>query len=163
MIQIYDDAIDISKAGSSRFIIIKGLDMILCDKGKSLLKYLKEGYELKSIFSNGIEYNTYVVRNSEPVKYNTCKSVLEDILKAGIPDNKTLVFAFQTFYTQDHQVESKNVDISVVDGSHCLMSIKLFDNEADTIQNIMYMINAKLDTDGFISYLESYFERMENK
>lgn len=55
MMQVYINAMENSKGFNKiQYVVAKGLDILCCSYGKRLLNYLKDGYEIKDKFHNGI-------------------------------------------------------------------------------------------------------------
>lgn len=158
MMQVYINAMECSKGfNKTQYVIAKGLDIFYCSYGKELLSYLKDGYEIKDKFNNGISERKW--RVDDP-------NIIDCILKiAGCNlEYDFLYINTQEFY--EHNVsETVYMYFDVWNKNHpttVYITLKsIYDPEyikgqknARSILDMLFIWNVKQDKDSIIDLLE---------
>lgn len=112
MMNIYVNAILGSRTGKTRYVIEKGLDLLLIDNKRNLLEYLKNGWNIKGKYHNGVGYYSYRIDDEAII------SILSNYLKSKhkiycTSVITTIYFSFQEFFDRSAKSEGMNVDVTI--------------------------------------------------
>lgn len=98
MNQIFTNAIENSRVGKPEYVLSKSLYMVRTNNEKRVIQYLKDGYQLRGKFVNGVGEYTYRVSDSSYIP--VIKSFIEtELLGLEIIDTVDIIIAdFQEFF-----------------------------------------------------------------
>lgn len=162
MMQIYDDALDASREGNTKYVLSKSLDMTMCEYGKGLLKYLKDGWDIKGRFHNGTGYETYIIENvgNDTAKIKSVMKTIGEITGVEPPERYAVILSFQMFYDKSNKLEGLNLNVDTLEKGSTKAADKFYfvDNDAEKIRDLLInILFVKQDKRGLIIRLEKEF------
>lgn len=112
MNDIYVNAILRSRINDTQYVIEKSLDLLLVDNKINLLNYLKNGWNIKGKYHNGVGYYSYRIDDEATI------GVLSNYLKSKhkiycTSVITTIYFSFQEFFDRSAKSEGMNVDVTI--------------------------------------------------
>ena len=162
MMQIYDDALDASREGNTKYVLSKGLYMTMCEYGKGLLKYLKDGWDIQGRFHNGTGYESYIIENTgnDTVKIKAVMKIIGEMTGVKPPERYAVILSFQMFYDKSNKLEGINLTVETLKKGSTQAADKFYfiDDDAEKIRDLLInLLFVKQDRPGLIIRLEKEF------
>ena len=166
MMQIFNEAIELSRSGETKYVLAKNDDVRMCEYGEELLRLFKDGYELCGRFRNGNCYDSFIVERTAKQKedFDSVREVIEKIVGFSYPDVCAISLSFQTFYDRENLVDGVNLDVSLyvmnTDGVFDVrQGICLTDDDAKLVGTVIHERRIKQSKYGLIEKLEKDFAK----
>lgn len=162
MMQIYDDALDASRESNTKYVLSKSLDMTMCEYGKGLLKYLKDGWDIKGRFHNGTGYESYIIENvgKDAAKIKSVIKTIGEMTGVEPPERYAVILSFQMFYNKSNKLEGINLNVETLEKGSTQAEDKFYfvDDDAEKIRDLLInILFVKQDKRGLIIRLEKEF------
>lgn len=155
MNDMYSYSLKASREGGKRFVIYKSLKEMGVDE-ESIYKYLKDGYDIRTVCINGDMHNTWKVDDAKII--NSFEHVLEMKL-----DCKFLFVKTQEFFTDICVSEGKKMWIELWKDDKKPETIILHEKDEitqkkiETILNLIFIRGLKQYTDDILKLYEKRF------
>lgn len=158
MMQVYVNAMENSKGfHKTQYVVEKGLDVFCCSYGKELLSYLKDGYEIKDKFHNGISERSWRVDDPNIIDcvmkiaechldYDFLYIHTQEYYKNNIPET---IYMYFDVWKKNHPTTIYITPKSVYDPEY-----KKGQETARLILDMLFIWNVKQDKESVMNLLE---------
>ena len=158
MMQVYIDAIEASRTGNTQYVLNKGLDIVRVYDKKALYSLLKEGYEIKGIYHNGIGEYDYTIASSKEI------GIIKDFLSSALDINfgpfDIVSISFQEFF-EPFTCKREELKCFVTlfvnkNSSFTHENLVLKEEAASKLQSLLFRLGCKQESSKLIKLLKVF-------
>lgn len=158
MMQVYIDAIEASRTGNTQYVLSKGLDIVRVYDKKALYSLLKEGYEIRGIYHNGVGEYDYTIASSNEI------SIIKDFLSSALDINfgpfDKVSIRFQEFFEPiAYKREELKCFVTLFvnkNSSFTYENLVLKEETASKLQNLLFRLGCKQESSQLIKLLKVF-------
>lgn len=158
MMQVYIDAIEASRTGNTQYVLNKGLDIVRVYDKKALYSLLKEGYEIRGIYHNGVGEYDYTIASIKEI------GIIKDFLSSALDINfgpfDIVSIRFQEFF---EPIICKREELKCFvtlfvnkDNSFAHENLVLKEETASKLQSLLFRLGCKQESSQLIRLLKVF-------